>query len=82
MGFGHRRRSDVVGDGLGHWAFLGEDHPMNVSSRHATTGDLGVLENLYRALEKEMVGLHKMWPTADGLDEPIASSIERALTRA
>ena len=53
---------------------------MNVSSRHATTGDLGVLENLYRALEKEMVGLHKMWPTADGLDEPIASSIERALT--
>ena len=53
---------------------------MNVSSRHATSGDLGPLEQLYRALEQEMVGLHKMWPIADGLNEPIASSLERAVT--
>ena len=53
---------------------------MKVSSRHASTDDLGVLEHLYRALEREMVGLHKMWPTADGLDEPIESSLERSIT--
>lgn len=48
---------------------------MNVSSRHATADDLDDLERLYRALEREMVELHKMWPNADGLDEPITASL-------
>jgi len=52
---------------------------MRVSSRHATIEDLDVLESLYRSLEEEMVGLHKMWPSADGLDEPITASLSKAV---
>lgn len=70
----------MVGNGLGDRPPLEEDRPMNVSSRHATTDDLDVLEHLYRALEREMVELHKMWPSADGLDEPITSSLEDAIS--
>jgi len=52
---------------------------MRVSSRRATSGDLDALRRLYRLLEAEMVGLHKMWPQADGLDEPIETSLIKAI---
>jgi GNAT superfamily N-acetyltransferase len=52
---------------------------MNVGSRRASATDLPVLVDLYRALEKEMVALHPMWPLADGLAEPVEDSIRGAL---
>ena len=52
---------------------------MKVTSRHATTDDIEVLVDLYRALEREMVALHAMWPLADGLDEPVEESLKEAI---
>lgn len=52
---------------------------MKVSARLADIGDLSTLVRLYRSLEEEMVGLHAMWPVADGLDEPIDESFRQAL---
>ncbi len=52
---------------------------MKLTARRATPDDLGVLEKLYRSLEKEMVALHTMWPLADGLDEPVIASFRTAL---
>lgn len=47
---------------------------MRITARHATAQDLDVLEWLYRELEQEMLGLHAMWPIADGLHEPVRES--------
>jgi ribosomal protein S18 acetylase RimI-like enzyme len=52
---------------------------MRVGARQAETGDIPVLESLYRSLEKEMIALHAMWPLADGLDEPLSQSFADAL---
>ena len=52
---------------------------MKVSARPAETGDLSTLERLYRGLEAEMTELHRMWPLADGLAEPITDSLLEAL---
>jgi len=52
---------------------------MNVTARRATTDDIDVLLGLYRGLEAEMIALHAMWPIADGLDEPVESSLRKAL---
>lgn len=52
---------------------------MKVTARRATTDDLEVLVALYRDLEIEMKELHKMWPIADGLDEPVRESFRDAL---
>jgi ribosomal protein S18 acetylase RimI-like enzyme len=52
---------------------------MIVGARRAISNDLPVLERLYRSLEEEMVGLHMMWPIADGLDEPLVDSLASAL---
>ena len=52
---------------------------MKVEAREATGSDLEVLTSLYRSLEDEMVGLHTMWPLADGLDEPVEDAILQAL---
>ena len=52
---------------------------MNVTARLATEDDLSTLVALYRSLEEEMIGLHAMWPLADGLDEPIEESFRQAL---
>lgn len=52
---------------------------MRISARLAKTGDLTILEQLYRDLETEMTELHKMWPLADGLAEPVAVSFSQAL---
>lgn len=52
---------------------------MKVAARIATEGDLDVLVGLYGSLEEEMIGLHTMWPVADGLDEPIDESFRDAL---
>lgn len=57
-----------------------EGRPMKVEARLATGDDLEVLVALYRELEKEMVGLHAMWPIADGLDEPVEEALEDALS--
>lgn len=48
---------------------------MRVEVRDARHDDVPVLVDLYRQLEKEMIALHAMWPIADGLDEPIESSM-------
>ena len=53
---------------------------MKVEARLATRDDFEVLVALYRGLEKEMVGLHAMWPIADGLDEPVEGSLEEVLS--
>ena len=52
---------------------------ISVTARRAGIDDIGILVSLYTALETEMVGLHLMWPRADGLDEPIAESFVAAL---
>lgn len=52
---------------------------MRATAREADNGDLDVLESLYRSLEKEMSGLHTMWPVADGLEEPVIESFRQAL---
>lgn len=52
---------------------------MRVSARPAQPDDVPVLVGLYRSLENEMEGLHKMWPVADGLDEPVAESFRDAI---
>ena len=52
---------------------------MRVAARKASPDDIDVLVSLYRSLEEEMVGLHRMWPLADGLAEPIESSFASAL---
>lgn len=50
-----------------------------ISSRLAGIEDLPELLRLYRLLESEMVGLHEMWPIADGLPEPVEDALRRAL---
>jgi ribosomal protein S18 acetylase RimI-like enzyme len=52
---------------------------MRVEAREAGLGDMETLQSLYRSLEREMTGLHKMWPVADGLDEPVIDSLRSAL---
>jgi ribosomal protein S18 acetylase RimI-like enzyme len=52
---------------------------MRVYATRATQSDLETLVGLYRGLEAEMTGLHRMWPLADGLDEPVAASFQAAL---
>ncbi|MFV1960795.1 MAG: GNAT family N-acetyltransferase [Acidimicrobiia bacterium] len=52
---------------------------MRVAARRASSDDIDVLVGLYRSLEEEMVGLHRMWPLTDGLAEPIEESFVRAL---
>lgn len=52
---------------------------MKVSARRATSEDLPTLVELYQRLLDEMVGLHPMWPRADGLAEPIEDAFVAAL---
>lgn len=52
---------------------------MNVDARRADQSDVDVLTGLYRSLEAEMIELHRMWPFADGLDEPVEESLAKAL---
>lgn len=47
---------------------------MNITARVATVDDIEDLVAMYEVLRQEMVGLHTMWPLADGLDEPIRDS--------
>ena len=51
-----------------------------VTARRASSDDLEILEYLYRKLESEMILLHSMWPRADGLNEPVDTSLLEALT--
>ena len=55
---------------------------MKLTARRAGPKDLASLETLYRYLEREMEGLHTMWPVADGLDEPVRDSFAEALDEA
>ncbi|MCI0543591.1 MAG: GNAT family N-acetyltransferase [Actinobacteria bacterium] len=52
---------------------------MRVHATRASQADVDVLETLYRGLETEMSQLHRMWPLADGLDEPVADSLRAAI---
>lgn len=53
--------------------------PMRVIARVAGPEDVPSLVRLYRGLESEMTGLHPMWPLADGLAEPVETSLGRLL---
>jgi GNAT superfamily N-acetyltransferase len=53
---------------------------VKVSARRADKSDVPVLLDLYRVLEDEMTALHPMWPLADGLPEPVADSLEAAIS--
>jgi GNAT superfamily N-acetyltransferase len=55
---------------------------MDITARLAEPEDIPILERLYRELEKEMVDLHRMWPLADGLSEPVAESLALLLADA
>lgn len=50
-----------------------------INARPATEEDLDTLIELYRELEKEMVGIHPMWPLADGLPEPVDRAMAEAI---
>lgn len=52
---------------------------MKLEARGATAEDIGSLETLYRSLQTEMDALHEMWSRADGLDEPVADSLQAIL---
>ena len=52
---------------------------MRVEAREANNADIDLLEQMYRSLQAEMVALHKMWPLADGLDEPVSESLIAAI---
>ncbi len=52
---------------------------MNIGVRPADISDIPTLEHLYRLLETEMIGLHRMWTIADGLDEPVSEGFEAAI---
>lgn len=52
---------------------------MRIDARPATHDDLELLADLYHSLEEEMVGLHAMWPIADGLEAPIEDSLRHAI---
>ncbi|HEX6947373.1 MAG TPA: GNAT family N-acetyltransferase [Acidimicrobiia bacterium] len=52
---------------------------MKVTARRAVPADLERLVTLYRGLEEEMTALHRMWPLADGLAEPIEESLATAI---
>lgn len=52
---------------------------MRVTARIAGPEDLPALVGLYRGLEQEMTALHPMWPLADGLAEPVETSLRGLL---
>ena len=52
---------------------------MKLTARRAESADIAAIEALYRSLEDEMQALHRMWPVADGLDEPVAAAFEDAI---
>jgi len=50
-----------------------------ITASLATEIDVGLLTDLYRELEREMILLHPMWPLADGLAEPVDESFREAI---
>lgn len=50
-----------------------------VTARFATDDDLGELVRLYRVFEDEQVGLKRIWSMADGLAEPLETSLKTLL---
>lgn len=53
---------------------------MNVSARHAVSGDIPEIMRLYRSLEAEMIPLEQIWPTADGIPAPEDEWLEARIT--
>jgi len=53
---------------------------MQVAARPANHEDLATFLTMYRALEAEMTAIHRMWPLADGLPEPIEEAFNRILS--
>lgn len=46
-----------------------------VASRSAKAADLSEIAGLYRLLETEMAALRSVWPLADGLPEPVETTL-------
>lgn len=51
------------------------NEPMRVDARHATVGDLPELLRMYNELSEEQSAIREIWPYADGLHEPIETSL-------
>lgn len=56
--------------------------PMQIEARPASDEDIATLVRLYRVLELEQAALKSLWPVADGLAEPIESSLAALLADA
>jgi GNAT superfamily N-acetyltransferase len=52
---------------------------VNLCARLASADDLPRLRELYRMLEAEMVALKPLWDLAEGLSEPVDTSLARLL---
>ena len=52
---------------------------MHVTSRAATSDDVGTVLEMYRVLADEQEALRPLWPLADGLAEPAAFALEDIL---
>ncbi len=52
---------------------------MQVTSRAATSDDVGTVVEMYRVLSDEQEALRPLWPLADGLAEPAATALEEIL---
>lgn len=52
---------------------------MHVTSRAATSDDVGTVIGMYRVLADEQEALRPLWPLADGLAEPAAAALEDIL---
>lgn len=52
---------------------------MHVTSRTATSDDVGTVIEMYRALADEQEALRPLWPLADGLAEPATAALEDIL---
>lgn len=55
---------------------------VKVTARHAGPDDVAHLAELYGGLEMEMAGLHPAWSRRDGLAEPVAESLAKAVADA
>ncbi|MEA2023511.1 MAG: GNAT family N-acetyltransferase [Actinomycetota bacterium] len=55
--------------------------PMRISARHATVEDVPELLRMYRALAAEQSAIRSIWPSADGLAEPVGESLTLLLDR-
>ena len=72
---GAKSQQPIPDRGAGLGIVAGMSDAPQITVRSATSEDIGVLADLYRLLEAEMIALEEMWPLADGLPEPLADAL-------